>query len=452
MEYDDFLKSKHLIVQPSGFDVDKSDINSKLFPFQVDCTSWALKRGRAALFLMTGLGKSFCQIEFARLVSEHANGSVLILAPLAVSHQTVQEGKKLDVDINLCASGEDVKPGINITNYEKIEKFDCNQFDGIVLDESGILKGFDRYYKKYLTDAFQSTPYKLCCSATPSPNDHTELTGHAEFLNIMNRPEILATFFTHDGGETQKWRLKRHAVKDFWEWVAEWAVMMSLPSDLGYEDNGFKLPPLNRHQIVVDHTGYIVKEAKTLNDRRSARRDSIDLRVEKTAEIVSSAPGPWLIWCGLNLESAALKKAIPRSVEVKGSDDPEYKSEMLLKFADGSINAMISKPEIAGWGMNYQVCNKMIFVGLSDSFESMFQAERRCWRFGQKNPVDVYVITSEKEGAVVKNVDRKQKEFEAMMRGMIASTQRVTAKNIRRIDKLDDTYDPKIVMELPSWI
>ena len=189
-----------------------------------------------------------------------------------------------------------------------------------------------------------------------------------------------------------------------------------------------------------------------MNDRRSARRDSIDLRVEKTAEIVSSAPGPWLIWCGLNLESAALKKAIPGSIEVKGSDDPEYKSEMLLKFADGSINAMISKPEIAGWGMNYQVCSKMIFVGLSDSFESMFQAERRCWRFGQKNPVDVYVITSEKEGAVVKNVDRKQKEFDAMMRGMIASTQKVTAKNVRRIDKLDDTYDPKIVMELPTGI
>lgn len=437
--YHEFLKSKRLVVKPSGFEPD--GISENLFPFQKDIVRWACKKGKAAIFAGTGLGKTGMQLEWAHQVHQHTGADVLVLAPLAVAEQTAREGEKFEVVVHLCKTQADVKPGVNITNYEKLSHFDAGHFAGIVLDESSILKSFEGKVRTEIIEAFRDTPFKLACTATPAPNDHMELANHAEFLHVMSRPEMLATFFVHDGGSTSQWRLKGHAVKAFWEWVASWAVMMSMPSDLGYEDNGFKLPPMEIEQIVVDRTGYAVKEAQTLQDRRRARTDSLDLRVQKAVELVLSKPDEsWLVWCDLNKESEALKKAIPGSVEVKGADDPDYKTSSLTGFARGEIKILISKPSIAGFGMNFQVCHNQVFTGLSDSFEQYYQAVRRSWRFGQKEQVKVYVITSEKEGAVVKNIKRKERDFETMLHGMISATQEITKKNIKETSREIEKY------------
>ena len=436
--YESFLESKRINTVSTGFDIE--NINPLMFDFQKDITKWAVKKGRSAIFAGTGLGKSLCQLEWAKHIHDHEDKPILILAPLAVSTQTVNEGKKFNIDVNLCRSQDDVINGINITNYEMLHHFNVGEFVGVVLDESSILKSFTGKVRTEIIERFQYTQYKLACSATPSPNDFMELGNHAEFLNVMSRTEMLSTFFVHDGGDTSKWRLKKHAVKDFWSWVASWAVMLRNPIDLGYTQADFNLPALNIHEIVVNKTGYKVKEAKTLNDRRQARRDSIHDRVSCAAEIANNVNGSCLIWCDLNTESEMLTKAIDGAVEIKGSHDVQYKADNLLGFADGSVKTIVSKPSIAGFGLNFQVCNKMIFVGLSDSFESYYQAVRRCWRFGQTQPVDVYIITSEKEGAVVANIKRKEKDFEEMLKGMIATTQELTTENIKQVIHTHDEY------------
>lgn len=440
MDYLDFLESKQINVEPSGFDVGLLDITSSLFDFQKDIVVWALKKGKAAIFAGTGLGKTLIQLEWAKHVHKHSGGKVLILAPLAVSEQTKREGAKFGIDVTLCRTPEDVVNGINITNYEKLHKFDVSEFVGVVLDESGILKSFTGKMRNQIIDMFRETRYKLACTATPAPNDHMELGNHAEFLGVMQRHEMLATFFVHDGGRTSNWRLKGHAKKAFWEWVASWAVMLQIPSDLGYEDNGFKLPPLTIDEVVVDHTGYIVREARGLQDRRRARSDSTDDRVAKAAEIVNGSDEPWIIWCDLNKESSALTKAIDRSTEITGSHSNEYKTEKMLGFSDGSVKMLVTKPKIAGWGMNWQHCHNIMFVGLSDSFEAFYQAIRRCWRFGQTEPVHVHVVISEREGTVVKNIKRKEADFNTMLKGMIAATQEITKSNIKHTTKEVDDY------------
>jgi len=283
-DYQEFLESKRLVVDPSGFDC--NHINESLFPFQRDIVKWALKKGKSAIFSNTGTGKTRMQLAWADCVCNHTNGNVLILAPLAVNRQTVEEGSKMGIEVNLCRTQADVKPGINITNYEMLDHFDPDKFAGVVLDESGILKSFEGKIRNQIITAFNQTPFRLACTATPAPNDHMELGNHAEFLQVMNRVEMLATFFVHDGGDTSKWRLKGHAVDKFWQWVASWAVMLSMPSDLGYDDDGFILPPLNIEEIVVDRTGYIVREAQTLQDRRAARTDSLDLRVAAAKKLI----------------------------------------------------------------------------------------------------------------------------------------------------------------------
>jgi superfamily II DNA or RNA helicase len=449
-DYQTFLASKRFHAKPSGFQA--KDINAKLFPFQRDIVAWACQKGKAAIFAGTGLGKTPIQLEWARQVHNESQGNVLILAPLAVAQQTVDEGRKFGVDVNLCRKQADVLPGINITNYEMLDHFDTKQFIGIVLDESSIIKAFEGKVRNQIVDSFRETPYKLACTATPAPNDHMELGNHAEFIGVMSRTEMLAIYFVHDGGETSKWRLKGHAKEIFWRWVASWAVMLQMPSDLGYEDNGFKLPPLNIEQHVVDHTGYIVREAQTLQDRRGARRNSLDLRIAKAAELATSSEGPWLVWCDLNVEADTLRKAIPGSVEIRGSDDPEKKAQAARDFAAGKINVLISKPSIFGFGLNFQVCHKMIFTGISDSFEQYYQAVRRAWRFGQTSQVDVYVVTSEAEGAVVKNIKRKEHEFEIMLKGMVANTQEICAENLKMVSRDTDEYNAVKEMVLPEWI
>lgn len=451
MDYDEFLKSKQIKVKPSGFDC--KDINPKLFKFQHDIVCWALRKGKACIFAGTGLGKTPMQLEYSNQVCRHTEGDVLILAPLAVASQTVKEGRKFGIDVNQCRSQDDVRPGINIANYEVLHKFDPSHFDGVVLDESSILKSFEGKFRNLIIEDFLETPYKLACTATPSPNDVMELMNHAEFLGVMSRTEALATWFVHDGGRTSQWRLKGHAVQSFWSWVASWAVMMTMPSDLGYDDNGFILPPLNINQIVVDDDGYRVKEAQTLQDRRRARTDSIDLRVSTVSDIVGQSPDdPWLVWCDLNKESDMLTKSIPGAVDIKGSHDPEYKSEKMNGFSDGDVRILVTKPSIAGFGMNWQHCHNMVFTGLSDSFEQYYQAVRRCWRFGQTEPVNVYVVTSVKEGAVVKNIKRKEREFNDMIKGMISATQEITRKNIQSTTMEKDPYVPTVDVKVPSWL
>ncbi|MCK9568913.1 DEAD/DEAH box helicase [Candidatus Pacearchaeota archaeon] len=449
MKYEEFLKSKQFAAKPSGFEA--KDIHAKLFQFQKDIVSWACHKGKACVFAGTGLGKTLIQLEWANQVYKHSGKDVLILAPLAVVAQTVAEGAGMGLTVHACRKQDDVLSGINITNYEMLDHFDTSHFAGVVLDESSIIKSFEGKVRTQIIESFRETPYRLACTATPAPNDVTELANHVEFLGIKSRHELLSEYFVHDGGQTSIWRLKRHAVKRFWEFVAGWAVMMQMPSELGYEDNGFKLPPINIEQIVIDKTGYIVKEALTLQDRRGARRDSLSLRVAKAAEIVNASNESWIVWCDLNVESEALKRAIPGSVEVKGSDDPDYKAKSLSDFAKGLIRILVTKSSIAGFGLNMQVCHNQVFVGISDSFEGYYQAVRRSWRFGQTQPVNVFVITSEKEGAVVKNIQRKEKDFDAMLRGMISQTQELTKQNLKQTTHSIDEYNPTVEMVIPRW-
>lgn len=452
MDYQEFLKAKQKMIVDSGKEVDDTEINPHLFDYQHDIVKWALKKGKSAVFAGTGLGKTRIQLAWADLVG----GRVLIFAPLAVACQTVQEGKEIGIEVNLCKENADVKDGINITNYDRMERFDLSQFDGIVLDESSILKSQTGKTRNWLIENCRDIPYRLCCTATPAPNDYMELGNHSEFLGCMTEMEMLAMFFIHDGSDTAKWRLKKHAVKVFWEWVASWAVMMVNPADLGYDGSQFILPKLNITQQEVKTevtTGSLFAvEAKTLQERQQARRDSLKERVAACAKIVNNSDEQFLVWCNLNVESELIAKSIPDSVEVCGSDTPEHKTESMIGFSEKRIRVLVSKPSICGFGMNWQQCHNMIFVGLSDSFEQYYQAVRRCWRFGQKSEVNVYVITADTEGAVVANIQRKERDFEDMLHGMIAATQNITAQNIKRTGRNQKTYNPIVKMELPDWL
>ena len=765
MGYEEFLKTKRIKYKPSGFKVES--VNEKLFDFQQDIVKWALMKGKAAIFANTGLGKTPMQLEWAKHVAEYTGSNVMILAPLAVAQQTVREGIKFDVKVHLCRTQEDVKPGVNITNYEMLHHFSTNKFDGVVLDEcfsgdtpidvlindvetykyikdirkgdvilnasgideientckrqidraiqinvnrqritssenhpyftlhgwkpakdiqpgdyivatetamcmvrgcfsseicssknaevlrkilfsemenggpgemcesthrrnketaghikssmvqerftnsnkrnratqklesdaisrsekkgirhitsnesqttntrrewetnayttkdnvrcvggrmvsrvrstigntdagvsnelqnrhckpgfddrnrsrwgitlqqertgqkegheaqffrvddtevleqghpelekhrdasgniyfydieatrhpsfsvngllvhnSSILKSFSGKVRNDIIESFIDTPFKLACTATPSPNSHGELGNHSEFLGAMTRTEMLSTFFVHDGGETSKWRLKGHAVGEFWQWVSSWAVMMSNPSDLGYDGSKFDLPPLNIHEIIIDKTGYRIKKTLTLDEHRKIRNDSISSRVACAAEIANNTNESIVLWCNLNEESKQLTKLIDDAVEVKGSDSSDHKTKSILGFADGNIKRIVSKSSIMGFGINLQVCHKVVFVGIDHSFEKYYQAVRRCWRFGQTEPVDVYIITSEKEGAVVKNIKRKEKEFNEMLSKMIAATQEITKENIQQLTHKTDTYETEDVIS-DNW-
>lgn len=401
-----------------------------LMGFQKDITRWALRKGRAAIFADCGLGKTPMQLEWA----SHIPGKVLILAPLAVAQQTVREGDKFGIPCAYSRNGSAGK--ITITNYEMLEHFDPSEYDGVVLDESSILKAYSGKIRTAIIEAFEKTPYRLACTATPAPNDYMELGNHAEFLGVMKRTEMLSMFFVHDGGETQKWRVKGHAEDHFWKWMCSWSVMLRKPSDLHYSDAGFSLPPLRYHEKVVaspkQTDTLFPMPAATLQERIRARSDSVTARAETSAAIVRSDKDQWLVWCNRNDESAALKKLIPGSVEVKGSDSIEHKESSLNKFALGEIRVLITKPTIAGYGMNFQSCHQMAFVGLSDSWEQWYQAVRRCWRFGQESPVDVHVVTADTEGAVVANIKRKEDNAAKMAEGMLEHMAVMNEAEIRK--------------------
>ncbi|MBS6195458.1 MAG: helicase [Clostridiales bacterium] len=449
MDYLEFLNNKKFILESSGFDIDKAELNPKLFEYEKDIVRWALAKGRAAIFADCGLGKTAMQLEWAHQVALHTGGKVLILAPLAVAHQTAKEGEKFRIKavVAECQSGTDV---ISITNYEKMDRFVANEFTGIVLDESSILKSFTGKVRTSIIENFARVPYKLACTATPSPNDYMELGNHSELLGVMTRSEMLAMFFVHDGGETSKWRLKGHAENIFWQWMATWSVFIGNPADLGYKIDGFALPKLNMQQIIVDGQSPVT-DTLTLTERRQARKNSLEERCKAAAALVNNSDEQWLVWCDLNDESAKLHELINVSVEVKGSDKPKHKRDSMIGFSNDEIKCLVTKPKIAGFGMNWQNCHNMIFVGLSDSYEAFYQAVRRCWRFGQESEVNVYIIISSKEGCVLDNIEQKQKKDEKMKSQMIELTKEITKKELQHTCRISTPYNPTVEMELPEW-
>lgn len=457
--YTSFVSNKLQFVAPSGMD-DVPELHPSLFPHQRDLVAWALRRGRCAIFADTGLGKTAMQLEWASHVVEFTGGKCLILAPLAVAAQTVAEGARLGIRVTECRDDGDVRDGINITNYERLHRFTPGDFDAVVLDESSIIKHHDAKTLAFLLDAFARTPWRLCATATPAPNDYSELGTHAEFLGICTRAEMLSEFFTHDGGETQTWRLKKHARTEYWRWVASWAALVQKPSDLGYEDGAYALPPFDvvQHVIEADQAEVFASgqlfafEAKTMMERRQARKSSIAGRVAAVADMVNSDHQPWVVWCELNAESDALAAAIPDAVEVRGSQSIEEKERLLRDFAAGKARVIVTKPSIAGFGLNWQHCARQAFVGVTDSWESYYQAVRRCWRFGQKNPVQVHVFSSEMEGAVVANLQRKERDAQAMSAELSAATCDVVREQVAGASRQSNPYNPTVEMEIPEWL
>ena len=458
LTYDDFLQSKAMVAEACGFDVDKSTITPMAFDYQKDIIAWACKKGKCAILTGCGTGKTLMLLEWANAVHRHTGGGILIVSPLSVVHQTVREAEKFGIcKVNECRRAEDVVNGVNITNYEMIEHFDASVFSGVVLDESSILKSFTGKYKTLLTDMFCHTPYRLLCTATIAPNDYTEIGTSCEFLGIMSRTEMLATYFIHDSGDTSKWRLKKAGVSKFWEWFATWAIYFNSPKDLGYQGEGYDLPPLNIRKVVtkcdVREGEMLVTLASTLEERREARKDSAEDRTDHAAHLANgSMADQWLLWCDYNDESAMLKRKALECVEVKGSDEPEFKAQASMDFADGKIHALVSKPSIFGFGSNFQSCHSMVFCGLSDSYERFYQAVRRCWRFGQTKPVDVYIILSEREMNVLDNITRKQQQMDEMQRQMTALMKEVTLSEIKHTTRITTDYKPTEEMEVPKWI
>ncbi len=444
MTYKDFLASKSTACPAAGFD--PQQFTAPLFPFQRDIVTMACRVGRFCIWADCGMGKTAMQLEWAHQVHQHTGRNVLVLAPLAVAHQTVREGSKFGISCAFAATQADVQPGITITNYEKLSHFDPAAFGGVVLDESSILKAYTGKIRNQIIESFAQTPFRLACSATPAPNDHMELGNHAEFIGVMTRTEMLAMFFVHDGGDTSKWRLKGHAQSKFWEWVCSWAVTIRKPSDLGYEDGSFILPELSIQDCTVetpreamaDDAGQMAlfaMEARTLSDQRHVRKASLQMRVDAAAALANSNTEQWLVWCDLNDESKALTAAINGAVEVSGSDSDDHKRRAAIDFQDGKIRVLVSKPSIFGFGLNFQGCHNVAFVGLSHSYEAFYQAIRRCWRFGQQHPVNAHIIYDVAEGRVIENIRRKEADSIAMAESMVQIMKQSTMEHLKKIQR-----------------
>jgi hypothetical protein len=454
MNYADFIKTKKAADIPTGFDC--ADLGTRLFDFQGATDRWALKRGRAGIFADTGLGKTGMQVVWAQKVYAHTGMNVLIGAPLCVAQQTVEEAAKFGISVKYCRSQAEVEPGITITNYEMLQHFETDSFVGVVLDESSILKSHDSKTRQWIIDAFRFTPYKLSCTATPSPNDFMELGNQAEFLGVMSRAEMLAMFFTHDGGDTSQWRLKGHAKERFWEWMATWAICIRNPSDLGFDGSRYILPPLYLHEHVVASEatpGYLMTvPAQTLTDRREAKRSSLVDRVKLAADLANSHSNPCIVWCHLNDESTALAKLINGAVEVTGSMTPSEKERRIMDFTHGHKRVIVTKESIAGFGMNWQHCNEMIYAGMDDSFERFYQSLRRCYRFGQTRPVNAHLIFSAREGSVKENIQRKQRQHDEMAEQMVSHMREITKKQILGATSDQETYNATVPMVIPAWV
>jgi superfamily II DNA or RNA helicase len=408
VSYADFLAGKQRKARHVGPVVHPDDAHPLLHQWQREIVAWAVRTGRAAIFADCGLGKTFMQLEWARLIAD----TTLVVAPLSVARQTVREARKIDIEVRYVRNPDDIdSPGIWITNYEMAEHFDPTVFGAVVLDESSILKNHVGATRNRLIQQWQHTHYRLACTATPAPNDVTELANHAEFLGQMPRNEMLAAYFVHDD---DGWRLKGHAAQPMYRWMASWAVAIRRPSDLDYDNAGYELPPLNisGETVRVDVTPddqLFATDLGGIGGRHAVRRNTLDARV-KAAASIATEPGQWIIWCGLNDEADQVTKMVDGAVNVEGSWAPDDKAEALESFQDGAIRVLVTKPAIAGFGMNFQNCHQMIFLGLNDSYEAYYQAIRRCWRFGQTEPVDVRIVVSELEQQIVQNVRGKEEE------------------------------------------
>jgi hypothetical protein len=421
--YEDFVAGKRRAEVATGHHPGR--LNEHLFDFQHAIVSWAVRRGRAAIFADTGLGKTLMQLSWADEVASHTNGAVLILAPLAVSEQTIEQGSTFGITVRRVPhGGSPDAPGVWITNYERMDAIDFGGLHGLVLDESSILKAHDGKTRTRIIESAQGIPYRLSCTATPSPNDFEELGNQCEFLGVMTRTEMLATYFVNDTGDTGTWRLKGWGASKFWEWMGTWAVVLRNPSDLGFDGARYVLPAPQylEHVVETDPLGndLFSRPAQTLTERRQAQRGSIEQRCQALANVVNSESSePWLIWCHLNDEAELLQSLIPGSINVQGSDSAEYKAEQMMAFSRGTLRVLISKPKICGFGMNWQHCARMAFVGLDDSFEKFYQAVRRCHRFGQKRSVQVHLFTAENEGQILLNLKRKEEQHHEMSANMI---------------------------------
>lgn len=440
-DYESFIAQKRIVSQPSGFEVPPEDIHPSLFPFQRDIVRWACKKGRAAIFADTGLGKTRIQVEWARLTGVNT----LIIAPLSVARQTVREAAKIDVEVRYVRNQAQVTTDhhIWITNYEMIEHFDAAAFGAVVLDESSILKALDGKTRRLLTEMFADTPYKLACTATPAPNDRSEIGNHSEFLGVCKMADMLAMFFVHANKEVvseiggvklrrklgndkgQEWRLKHHAEESFYRWMASWAMSIRKPSDLGYDDGGFILPPLHVHPIWIDYD-YVPSDRLVftglngLSGQRQVRRETTELRCQTAADLVNDSNEQWIVWTGLNTESSLMAELIPDSVEVVGSDSPEQKAAAIEAFQDGKHRVLVTKCSIGGYGLNLQNAHNQVFVGLSYSWEEWYQAIRRCYRFGQQHPVNIHVVLTEAEREVFDTIMSKEAVAKDMSEQLIA--------------------------------
>lgn len=456
MNYADFVTRKLSSSPLTGIST-PVELPDGMFPHQDDLTRWAIRRGRAAIFADTGLGKTRMQLAWARAVNAATGCRVVILAPLAVAQQTTREGADIGVDVVHARDGSDTDAPIIVTNYDRLHRFDPDAFGAVVLDESSIIKHHDAKTLQRLLEAFRETPFKLCATATPAPNDWSELGTHAEFLGVCSRSEMLSEFFVHDGGDTQTWRLKGHAKHAFWQWVASWGALVRSPSDLGHDASAYRLPPIEMHEHTI-RSEYIapgalfVTEAQSLMERRDARRESVADRVAACAQIVNDDRQPWIVWCDLNAEGDALRAAIPDAVEVRGADDLDVKEQRLRDFAAGKIRVLITKPSIAGFGLNWQHCARMAFVGVTDSFEGYYQAVRRCWRFGQTQTVHVHIFASEREGAVVANLKRKEADALAMSEMLSVETRAAVQANVLGLARQTNAYNATRPVQVPRFL
>jgi len=412
MQYKEFLKTKEKNFISSGFKVKDKDLNINLFDFQKHILKIALEKGRFAIFADCGLGKTLMQLSWAECIFQKTNKKVLILAPLAVVNQTKNEATKFNINID----------SFDIYNFEQLKNIDISIYAGIVLDESSILKGRDGKLSRLIIDSFINTPYKLCCTATPSPNDHMELGQHSQFLGSMSYLEMLAMFFVHDGGETSKWRLRKHAQDDFWNFVCTWSISLDNPKSLGFEGDGYNLPDIEyiEHIIPVENnTNTLFGDvAVSATDLHKDLKRSLNKRIDKTIELVNNSNEQWIIWTLKNDEANQLNKVINDSINVQGSDKPEYKAKYLNGFANKEFKSLITKTSIASFGMNYQNCSNMIFTSYDFKFEAFYQAVRRCYRFGQKNKVKVHLLVPESQINVRKTILEKENKHKTMIKEM----------------------------------
>lgn len=449
VEYAEFLATKRQIAPAVGVAIGDDLLHREMFEFQRAVTRWALRKGRAAIFAGTGLGKTLMQLVWASRAADR----VLILAPLGVARQTVREGERWSVPVTYARSmAESPAQGITITNYEMVDHFDPAVFGAVVCDESSILKAMAGKTRAKLTELFADTPFRLCCTATPAPNDISEITNHAEFLGIMTRVETLASFFVHDGSV---WRLKGHAYEPFYRWLASWAMSLNTPSDLGYSDDGYILPPLTVTPAVVDvdyrpEGRLFAVGLNGITERSTVRKATVDARVAVAASRIRIDVQPWIAWVGRNDEGHKLAARLSDAVLVEGSQSPDEKAARIEAFVRGDVRTLVTKSSIAGFGLNLQMCARQVFVGLSDSWESYYQAIRRSWRFGQARPVEVMVVISEPERPIFENVLRKEREAQAMATALVryvADFEKAEIIGGRRL-----VYTPTAQVEVPAWL